>query len=168
MGSNGILPAIDKLALIEHFYQQQKFWQMPTIFWFNASDAMLNWACYLGMAVACLLLLDIFTRSSLVVAYVLYLSIAEVGQDFTHFQWDAFLLEIGFLAIFLTWGSGFIILLFRWLLARFMFMGGVVKIASGDASWANLTALSYHYETQPLPAPLAYYAFHLPEWFHKL
>ncbi|NOQ13937.1 MAG: lipase maturation factor family protein [Methyloprofundus sp.] len=168
VGSYGILPAIDKLTLIEHFYQQQKFWQMPTIFWINASDTMLNWVCYLGMAVACLLLLDIFTRSSLIVAYVLYLSIVEVGQDFTHFQWDVFLLEIGFLAIFLTWGSGFVILLFRWLLARFMFMGGVVKIASGDTSWANLTALNFHYETQPLPTPLAYYAFHLPEWFHKL
>jgi len=71
VGSDGILPAIDKLALIEHLYQQQKFWQMPTIFWLNASDVMLNWACYLGMAVACLLLFDIFTRSSLIIAYVL-------------------------------------------------------------------------------------------------
>ena len=168
VGANGILPAVTKLALIEQFYPDQKFWHMPTVFWFDASDFMLKLVCYLGMAAASLLLLNVFTRTVLIVCYVLYLSIVEVGQDFTHFQWDVFLLEIGFLAIFLTWGSGIIVLLFRWLLARFMFMGGVVKIASGDTSWANLSALSFHYETQPLPSPVAYYAHHLPLGFHKL
>ena len=168
VGANGILPAIAKLALIDQFYPDQKLWTMPTIFWFNASDFMLKLVCYFGMAVASLLLLNIFTRTSLIVCYVLYLSIVKVGQDFTYFQWDAFLLEVGFLAILLTWGSGIIILLFRWLLARFMFMGGVVKIASGDTNWANLSALSFHYETQPLPSPVAYYAHHLPMGFHKL
>jgi hypothetical protein len=168
VGANGILPAIAKLALIEQFYPDQKLWTMPTVFWFNASDFMLKLVCYLGMAAASLLLLNIFSRTALIVCYVLYLSIVEIGQDFTHFQWDIFLLEIGFLAILLTWGSGIIILLFRWLLARFMFMGGVVKIASGDISWANLSALSFHYETQPLPSPVAYYAHHLPMGFHRL
>ena len=43
-----------------------------------------------------------------------------------------------------------------------------MKIASGDPSWANLTALNFHYETQPLPSPIAYYVHHLPEWFHKI
>jgi len=60
------------------------------------------------------------------------------------------------------------ILLFRWLLARFMFMGGVVKLASGDPTWANLTALNFHYENQPIPTTIAYYAHHLPIWFHKV
>jgi hypothetical protein len=167
-GANGILPFASKLALIEQFYPQQYFWQMPTVFWFNASDTMLVSVCYAGMAAASLLLLNIFPRSMLIVCYGLYLSVVEAGQDFTHFQWDVFLLETGFLAIFLTWGSGIIVLLFRWLLARFMFMGGVVKLASGDPSWVNLTALNFHYETQPLPSPVAYYAHHLPTWFHKI
>ena len=168
LGANGILPAVDKLALIEQFYQDQKFWHMPTVFWVNASDVMLRGVCYAGMVVSLLLLLNIFTRAALISSYLLYLSIVEVGQDFTHFQWDIFLLEVGFLAIFLTWGSGIIVLLFRWLLARFMFMSGVVKLASGDPNWANLTALKFHYETQPIPTPIAYYAYHLPTWFHKV
>ena len=168
VGVNGILPVVSKLAGVEQFYSEQKFWYMPTIFWISASDFMLKLVCYTGMGLASLLLLNIFTRTSLILCYFLYLSIVVVGQDFTHFQWDVFLLETGFLAIFLTWGSGIIVLLFRWLLARFMFMGGVVKIASGDPSWANLTALNFHYETQPLPSPIAYYAHHLPEWFHKI
>lgn len=168
VGANGILPVVSKLALVEQFYAEQKFWYLPTIFWVNASDFMLKLVCYAGMGAACLLLLNIFTRTSLILCYFLYLSVVVVGQDFTRFQWDAFLLETGFLAIFLTWGSGIIVFLFRWLLARFMFMGGVVKIASGDPSWANLTALNFHYETQPLPSPIAYYVHHLPEWFHKI
>jgi hypothetical protein len=168
VGTNGILPIVAKFALIEQYYPEQKLLYMPTIFWLNSSDFMLKLVCYFGMAASSFLLLNIITRSSLIICYVLYLSIVEVGQDFTHFQWDVYLLEIGFLAILLSWGSGIIVLLFRWLLARFMFMGGVVKIASEDTNWANLSALSFHYETQPLPSPVAYYAHHLPLGFHKL
>jgi len=42
-----------------------------------------------------------------------------------------------------------------------------VKLASGDPTWRGLTALTYHYETQPLPTPLAWYAHHLPLWVQK-
>jgi hypothetical protein len=47
-------------------------------------------------------------------------------------------------------------------------MSGVVKLASGDASWWNLSALSHHFLTQPLPTPLAWYAAHLPQTVLKL
>ena len=43
-----------------------------------------------------------------------------------------------------------------------MFMSGVVKLISGDPNWRNLTALNYHFLTQPLPTPLAWYAAKLP------
>ena len=43
-----------------------------------------------------------------------------------------------------------------------MFFSGVVKLLSGDPTWRNLTAMSYHYETQPLPTPLAWYMHQLP------
>ncbi|MGH8552913.1 MAG: lipase maturation factor family protein, partial [Methylococcales bacterium] len=108
-----------------------------------------------------------FTRLALILCYVLYLSILYAGQDFTSFQWDLFLLEAGFLAIFLCGGSFIVVFLYRWLLFRFMFFGGLVKIASGDPNWRNLTALAYHYETQPLPSPIAWYAHQLPVWGHQ-
>ena len=66
------------------------------------------------------------------------------------------LLECGFLAMFLPTRSILIIWLYRWLAFRFMFLGGAVKIISRDPTWDNLTALQYHFETQPLPAPLAW------------
>ncbi len=41
-------------------------------------------------------------------------------------------------------------------------MSGMVKLLSGDPNWWNLSALSMHFLTQPLPTPLAWYAAHLP------
>jgi hypothetical protein len=35
---------------------------------------------------------------------------------------------------------------------------GAIKLASGDPMWSQWTALSVHFETQPLPTPLAWYA----------
>ena len=46
-----------------------------------------------------------------------------------------------------------------------MLMSGVVKLTSGDSSWWNLTALDYHYWTQPLPTVLGWWADKSPEWF---
>ena len=43
-----------------------------------------------------------------------------------------------------------------------MLLSGLAKLMSGDPTWRNLTALRYHYETQPLPTPLAWYANLLP------
>ena len=94
----------------------------------------------------------------------LYLSYVYAGQAFMTFQWDLLLLEVGFLAIFLTGGSRIVVWLYRWLLFRYMFMAGAAKLLSGDPTWRNLTALEYHFETQPLPTPLAWYAAHLPHW----
>ena len=54
-----------------------------------------------------------------------------------------------------------------WLLFRLMFLSGITKLASGDPTWANLTALSYHYQTQPLSLWTGWYAHHLPVWAHR-
>jgi membrane protein implicated in regulation of membrane protease activity len=45
-----------------------------------------------------------------------------------------------------------------------MFLSGIVKLLSADPTWHNLTALEYHFWTQPLPTPLAWYAAQLPPW----
>jgi hypothetical protein len=48
-----------------------------------------------------------------------------------------------------------------------MFSSGVVKWLSGDPAWHNLTALTVHFETQPLPTPLAWHAHHWPLGIQK-
>ena len=168
IGSDGILPISAKLRTLEALPAFDRYRLFPTLFWLDSSNSALDLICYSGLVAATLLTLNLGTRTSLVGCYLLYLSLVTAGQDFTVFQWDGFLLEAGFLGILLTWGSGIIIFLYRWLIARFMLMAGIVKLASGDSSWANLSALNYHFLTQPLPAPLAYYAYFLPAWFHRL
>ena len=50
----------------------------------------------------------------------LYLSLSSAGQEFLGFQWDALLLEAGFLAIFLG-RAQIVVWLFRWLVFRLTF-----------------------------------------------
>ena len=83
------------------------------------------------------------------------------------YQWDYLLLEAGFLAIFLK-PAYTRVWLFRWLLFRLMLESGAVKLLSGDPSWRDVTALAVHYETQPLPTPVAWYMMQAPLWFQKV
>jgi len=168
VGADGILPLVEKLAYIRDAVGLAGVWKFPSLFWLNASDAVLTGSCLFGVLAATSVLFDRFTRVNLAICFALYLSIVNAGQDFMTFQWDMLLLEVGFLAIFLTRGSVIVVFLYRWLLFRFMLLSGVVKLASGDENWRNLTALRYHYETQPLPTPLAWYAHQFPLWLQQL
>jgi len=40
--------------------------------------------------------------------------------------------------------------LYRWLLFRLRFASGLAKLLSGDPSWRDVSALSHHFEAQPL------------------
>ncbi len=166
IGNNGILPATAFLQRVAEVAGSAGYRMMPTIFWLGASDRALQWACIAGAIFAVLILLGLAQRAALVGAWLLYLSLMSVGQDFLSFQWDLLLLETGFLAIFLGFSRVFV-WLFRWLLFRLMFFSGVVKLLSGDRTWRGLSALDYHYQTQPLPTPIAWYMQQLPGWFQR-
>ncbi len=163
-GSQGILPFADKLAWLNAEGDLTRWFRVPTLFWLNASDAALTGVAIAGILVSLLIIADHLTRPALVAAFVFYLSLYQAGALFMNFQWDGLLLEAGFLALFLTPRSRVVILLFRWLLFRLRFSSGLSKLTMHDPSWANLTALDYYFEVQPLPTPLAWYAHQLPEW----
>ncbi|XP_053131899.1 lipase maturation factor 1 isoform X2 [Hemicordylus capensis] len=92
--------------------------------------------------------------------------------------WESQLLETGFLGIFLCplWTlsqvpkhsppSRIVIWAYRWLIFRIMLGAGLIKIR-GDRCWRDLTCMDYHYETQPVPNPVAYYMHRSPWWFHQ-
>ncbi len=162
IGSHGILPLAELVNAIASQVGAERFWFMPMVFWWNASDFAIQAVCWGGAGLSLLLILDRLPRLCLLLLYVLYLSLLYGGQAFMIYQWDTFLLEAGFLALLMSIARAPGIWLLRWLLFRFMFMSGVVKLASGDPNWWNLTALSYHFVTQPLPTPLAWYAAQLP------
>jgi len=165
IGARGILPVGGYLAAVSKTLGARGYWSMPTIFWLGHNDRFLEVSAIAGVAAAIVLLLGVlkagWERLLLVCLYILYLSFSTAGQDFLSFQWDSLLLETGFLAIFLG-NSRVVILLFRWLLFRLMFLSGVVKLTSHDPVWRDFTALAFHYMTQPLPTPLAWYMYQLP------
>ena len=161
IGSHGILPLAEFTDAVAASAGRERFWLMPMVFWWNSSDLAIRVVCAAGVACSLLLICNFLPRLSLVLLYVLYLSLLYAGQVFMTYQWDTFLLEAGFLALLLSCARMPGIWLLRWLLFRFMFMSGVVKLLSGDPTWWNLSALSYHFETQPLPTPLAWYAAQL-------
>ena len=138
------------------------FFEMPMLFWLNAREFMIRAVCWAGVGFWLLVFFNLLPRLSLFLCYLLYLSLLYAGSVFMFYQWDTFLLEAGFLTLLLNISTRPGIWLLRWLLFRFMFMSGVVKLSSGDPNWWNLSALHYHFLTQPLPTPLAWYAAHLP------
>ena len=163
IGNDGLLPVKNLLDGVYGQWGPSAWFRMPNIFWLASGDAFLQGVCLAGCLFALLVVFNVFTRMSLVTLFALYLSLVYAGQAFMNFQWDLLLVESGFLAIFLRTGSALVPWLYRWLAFRFMFMGGMVKILSRDPTWDNLTALNYHFETQPLPTPVAWYAHHLPD-----
>ena len=124
---------------------------------------MLVAGAWLGAALGALVMLGILVRPSLIALFALYLSYIVRRPDLHELPvGPAAAWRAGFLAIFLTGGTRIVVWLYRLLLFRFLFLAGVVKLVSGDATWRSLTALQYHFWTQPLPTPLAWYAAQAP------
>ena len=158
----------------------ERYRSLPTLCWFSASDTALHWQCALGVTCAVLLLFGIAPAPCLVLLWLIYLSLSTVCREFLSFQWDILLLETGFLAIFFAplrfWPkrirelppSVIVLWLLRLLLFKLMVQSGWVKLLSGDKLWLDYTALTVHYETQPLPTWIGWYAHQLPVWFQKL
>ena len=184
-GSQGVMPVAEYARIVEEALAQQggnmiRFWYIPSVFWYSQSDTVLMVVLWLGVVAALFLVINIAPAIAAAICFVLYLSICAVGEPFMGFQWDALLLEMGFLAIFFApWklfpGRGqfapapsrVIIWLYRWLLFRLMFASAVVKLSSGDKVWADWRALDFHYFTQPIPNPVSWYAHQLPRWFQE-
>lgn len=179
VGTQGILPAQQLLDAVRHQFGERGPALFPTLCWWWHSDAALHAMCASGVALGILAATGLCPALCLATLWLLYLSLCVAGGVFMNFQWDALLLETGFLAIWLAplslrhpicsrWiPSPTALFLLRWLLFRLMFLSGAVKLLSHDAAWWHLTALDVHYETQPLPNLVSWYAHHLPGWFDR-
>ena len=185
IGHDGILPASDYMAQVREVVARNglgldRFRLLPTLCWISTSDAFLESLSLGGVVLAALLIAGIAPAVVLPLLWIAYLSLSVVGQDFLGFQWDALLLETGFLAVFVApvrlrdrlKNASDPHPLMRWLfwmlIFKLMVSSGAIKLASGDPTWRDLTAVSFHYETQPIPTPVAWYANQLPLWFQKV
>jgi len=179
LGRNGLLPAVELLKSRRH-WGVARYWRWPTLCWWVCSDRGLLALCWGGVVLAIMLVVGVAPIPILALLWMLYLSFFTVGRLFLCYQWDILLLEAGFLALFLapleiaprfppsSAPPMISVWLFWWLLFRLMFWSGAVKVRSGDVTWRGLNALKYHYETQPLPTRLAWYAHQLPGAVHKI
>ncbi len=180
IGRNGILPAERFFDAARQQLGASGYYQLPTLCWLSPGDGFLHVLCAAGVMLSLGLAAGIAPVPVLFLLWAAYLSLMIAGQTFLSFQWDILLLEAGFLAMFLPgepWSLRPRLLaaprreglfLERFLLFKLMFLSGITKLLSGDPTWRDLTALQYHYETQPLPSWIGWYAHQLPPWFHAL
>jgi lipase maturation factor 1 len=168
--SNGILPIADYLRAVKKYHPGNYYRLIPSIFWINSTDAVLKGSTLVGILLSLFLICGIYPSLLLFLLYILYLSIVSTGQDFLSFGWEGFFLEITVNTFFLSLTSPADLMVWisvNVLLFRFFFQAGIVKLQSGDPNWKNLTALAYHYQSQPIPNMVAWYVHKFPLWFHK-
>jgi lipase maturation factor 1 len=174
IGARGILPAEELMKAARGPASAVGVLDHPTLFWFGASDAMLHGVCVAGIVGGALLVAGVAPIVMTPACWLLYLSLERVSGEFLRFQWDSLLLESALFASFFapagllpwrgkpkppTFASLWAL---RLLLFRFMFASGAVKLTYGDPCWADCTALTYHYYTQPLPTVLGWFAHQMP------
>lgn len=186
IGERGLLPCKAYLKSIQQYFHGRISWDAwsyaPTILWlldWSDMNFNLDLLALLGLGISSFILITGCANMILMATlWVLYLSLVSVGQVWYSFGWESQLLETGFLGIFLcplwtlsrlptyTPTSKVVLWGFRWLIFRIMLGAGLIKIR-GDKCWWDLTCMDYHYETQPVPNPLAYFLHQSPWWFHR-
>lgn len=182
VGPRGLLPATRYFTAVREQLGSTSaaFAQLPSLCWFLGTETFLHVLCGVGLALSLLLFVGVVPPLCLFLLWAAYLSLNYAGQIFFNFQWDTLLLEATLLALFIApwrwlplwrlelhdpprlgrW-------LLWWLVFRLMFFAGYVKLASGDPTWRDLSALTFHFETQPLPTPLGWFAHQAPAWWHR-
>lgn len=176
IGARGILPLREHLGAVAA-RAADPLWAAPTLFWWAPHDGALHAACALGVGLGGLLALGWRVEGPVLAAlWALYLSLSHAGQVFLGFQWDTLLTETLFVSLAVArWWPGapdepprLGVLALRLLLFKLMFGSGLAKLASGDPTWWDGSALAYHYWTQPLPNPLSWWFDRAPAAWHAL
>ncbi len=178
IGTDGLLPAGEYLQAVKQFAGAGRFWYAPTVLWISSGSRSLMVLVWIGMIASLLLVGNIWPRVTIAICVGAYLSFISTLQAFSSYQSDGMLLGAGFLCLFFAppgwrpgWGerhapSRASLFLLQWVWFTIYFESGIVKITSGDPEWRHLTAMKEYYQNGPLPTWIAWYAQHLPNWFH--
>jgi hypothetical protein len=154
--------------------------QVPTLFWLGASDLALHLVLGLAVLASVCVAAGLAPRWALVTLFVTWLSVVEVGAPFLNFQWDLLLLESAVVLAFFAPGGlrpfvknefpepgGAARFAVAVLACKVTLGSGIVKLASGDESWRDLTALTWHWWTQPLPTWVSVIGNAWPRWVQQ-
>lgn len=168
IGSRGLLPVAPFLAGARA--EGLSLHALPTVLRWGASDAALHAWIGIGAGLAVAALLGVAPRLSFAIQTALYLSFAVACRTFLGFQWDNLLIECGLLAALLPrdrparWAH----VLFRVLLFKLYWESGLAKWQSPLGDWQDGSAMTFYYETAPLPTRLAHAAHALPDAWHQI
>ena len=180
IGPEGILPAGRYMSALHEQAGVRAYWYVPSLLWLGSSNHALMAISWVGLIASLMLVLNIWPRGMIAVCLLMYLSFVTAAQDFSSYQSDGMLLEAAFISLFFAprgWRPGLgddhppsrvSLFLLRWEWFRIYFESGVVKLASHDPQWRNLTALDHYYENGPLPDWIGWYAQQLPHRFQAL
>jgi hypothetical protein len=168
IGARGLMPLRD---FVEAARDQAalSFADFPTLFWWVQRDAALVAGIVVGVLLAIAAFASVRPRLCFALSTGLYLTYAVACRTFLSFQWDNLLLECGLLATFLPPGRAAPLthLLFRLLLFKLYFESGIAKWQSPLHDWRDGSAMTFYYETAPLPTWIAWHAHNLPvAWHH--
>lgn len=179
IGSSGLTPVTEYLVRVRARASGpiDAWLAAPSLLWLDASDLALKILAGLGVVLSLLVLAGFANAIVMAALWILYQSIRNVGQVWYGYGWEILLLETGSLAIVacpLFDARPFprrapplpVVLLLRWLTFRVMFGAGLIKLR-GSPCWRDLSCLTYHYETQPLPNPISRWLHFLPAWWHR-
>lgn len=162
-GSNGLMPIAEYLGALKQAGYSPL--DVPSLFWLSSSDAMLHLVCAVATLCTLAVMANRWPRIALVTLWVCWLSLLTVCSPFLNFQWDTLLLESTVFFIFYA-SPGAPTAAARFALGvlacKVTLESGLVKLLGGDPSWRDLTALTYHWWTQPLPTWTSFVLNELP------
>ncbi len=176
-GARGIAPMGEAFAQAS---ARLTILELPSLLWLSSSDAMLHalLACSLLSGVA--MVAGLAPRIACITLWVCWSSLVQVGYPFLSFQWDLLLIESAFCAAFFAPPGlrpkvetepeapfAFSFVMFA-LACKVTLQSGIVKLTSGDPTWRDLTALTYHWWSQPLPTWTSVFIAQLPLVVQKL
>ncbi|KAH9107895.1 hypothetical protein LEN26_000442 [Aphanomyces euteiches] len=185
-GEDGVEPVSAFIARVHRELGDQKlqhFAHLPSLVWFHeqmglSPDLMMELLCLVGMVLATLATTKWFIApESFGVMWLSYLSIVLMGGSFMRTQWDALLLEVGFIAIWIAPPFGNLSVFeppqamlwaLRFVFVKYNFMTSGSKILSGDLTWLGLTAFDFHFATQEVPNTFSWYAHQLSPGVHSI
>ena len=171
IGERGLLPLRPLLRSLQEAPEVSLLMWPSLLRWpALASDGLLLAGTLAGVALGLTALLGWRPRLCFGLSTALYLSYATACRGFLGFQWDNLLLECGVLATLLPTDrpAPLVHLLFRLVVFKLYFESGLAKWQSGLGDWRDGSAMTFYYETAPLPTWLGFFAHNVPAGWHRL
>ena len=162
-GSSGLLPISERLA--NDPLLSGSLWALPTL------QAEIGMELFAGagmvLAAAQLIFRHLRTGWAGFITYglewIFWHDLVIAGGRFMQYQMDTILLDVAPISLLAPFSPQAAMIGYRWLLARLYLGAGSVKLLSCDDSWRNLSAVHWHFQSQPLPNPIGTWAYdHVP------